>query len=102
MSPSDRSIGLGERLEQVLLLLGLNALAGVRDAEGDSIASGRGLLEHDRQRYRTCVRELHGIIQEIEKNLPEPGLVSEIVGRQSAIDVDAHLESFALRASTND
>jgi len=65
-----RGIGLGEILEQLRLLFGCHADAGIRDCKLDPVASVRHFVHP--QRDLALFHKLTGIAQQVEQDLLEP------------------------------
>ena len=77
VAPRGGAVGLDEGAEQLFLLIGLDADAGVADPEGhraESVAIGRRDL--DIQIDVAGVGKLDGVAQQVEQNLPQPPRVA--------------------------
>ena len=91
-----RAVGLGEGLEDVLLLVGGNADAGIADAEVQERTAGvvgirRGV---DAQHDFALVRELDGVAEDVQEHLAQSAGVADEVGRHVGRDVVGELEPF--------
>jgi hypothetical protein len=96
-----RAVGLLERLEDDLLLVGRDADAGVRDRERDHLARvlQLGVVERpaavgrrDRERDAAVVRELERVRQQVLDDLLQPLDVGDQRLRQRLLDLDPEVE----------
>ena len=87
--------GLLEFLENLVVIRGRDADAGIADLEQDFAGPFAG-LDHDRD--AALRRELDGIAGEIQQHLFQPRLVTDHARRQSLVDIACDLETLALRA----
>ncbi len=93
-----RAVGLGEGLEDQVLLVGGDADAGVRDLEVQRDRAVRMRRDAHRDADLAALGELDGVADEVEDDLSEPARVADDGVGDVGRDVADQLEVFLVRA----
>ena len=90
---ADRAVGLREALEQPFLAVRRDPDPGIGHAEADRVAARTGLFVEQVDGHPAPRRELHGVVEEVQQDLPQPPGVAHQPVRHRGVDLGDQIEA---------